>query len=315
MTRNQLPPLARQALDRDYLLRAVPDLFGGLRAREDSKVLFMHQGRVLLSGQQLKLWSLSDSPEPELMVYLGKSTTNQDQLAAGTAICLGIISQSQADQIEKDPSKWVSLRSTGAGLSDLDAGVFTQGLAIHNWHQTHTHCPRCGSKTLVEQAGWVRRCPTDNLELFPRTDPAIIVSIIDQHDRILLGSQGTWEDNRWSILAGFVEPGESLEAAVVREMKEECGLDVFEPSYLYSQSWPYPCSLMLGFSAKADSSQALVPDGEEIVKLRWFSKEEMAAEAKNILLPSAASISRAMINLWFGGTVSSATEISDNGQQ
>jgi NAD+ diphosphatase len=278
-------------------------------------MLLMHQGKVLLSGQQLKLVPMHKAPEPELTVYLGKSTVPSDQAPEGSAICLAVLGEAQANLIEPDPAKWVTLRSTGAGLSDLDAGIFTQGLALHNWHQSHTHCPRCGSQTTIEKAGWVRRCPTDDLELFPRTDPAIIVSIIDQNDRILLGSQGVWEQNRWSILAGFVEPGESLEAAVIREMKEESGLDVSEPNYIYSQSWPYPCSLMLGFSAKADSSQTLAPDGEEIVKLRWFSKSELASEAKNLLLPGKATISRAMIELWYGEEVVSATEISSNGQQ
>jgi NAD+ diphosphatase len=117
------------------------------------------------------------------------------------------------------------------------------------------------------------------------------------------------------VLAGFVEPGESLEAAVVREMKEESSLDVSEPEYIYSQGWPYPYSLMLGFSAKAKSSQQLLPDGEEIVRLRWFSRDELEKEASGILLPGKASISRAMIELWFGKEISSASETSSNGQQ
>jgi NTP pyrophosphohydrolases containing a Zn-finger, probably nucleic-acid-binding len=129
----------------------------------------------------------------------------------------------------------------------------------------------------------------------------------------LLGSQGVWEENRWSVLAGFVEPGESLEAAVVREMKEESGLDVTEPTYIYSQGWPYPLSLMLGFSAKAKSSQQLLPDGEEIVRLRWFSRADLQAEASELLLPGKATISRAMIELWFGKEISSASETSTNG--
>lgn len=315
MSRNQLPALARQALDRDYLSRDNPELFSDLKAKPQSWMLLMHQGKVLLDGQQLKLVPMSQAPEPELTVYLGKSTSSSGQVLEGSVICLGVIGEAHANLIEPDQTKWVSLRSTGAGLSDLDAGIFTQGLALHNWHRSYSHCPNCGSQTVIEKAGWVRRCPKDDLELFPRTDPAIIVSIIDQNDRILLGSQGVWEQNRWSILAGFVEPGESLEAAVVREMKEECGLDVSEPKYIYSQSWPYPNSLMLGFTARADGAKALTPDGEEIVKLRWFSKAELASEAKHILLPGKATISRAMIELWYGEEIVSATEISGNGHQ
>ena len=316
VSQNQLPPLARSALDRDYLLRANPDLFSVLRDQANSMALLMHKGKVLLGHDlSLSLIPLSSAPAAKVMVYLGRSTENATSVAAGSAICLVVIDQAQANSIEPNPERWISLRSTGAGLSDLDAGIFTQALALSNWHQSHTHCPSCGSETAIEQGGWVRRCTLEDLELFPRTDPAVIVSIIDEKDRILLGSQGIWEQNRWSILAGFVEPGESLEAAVAREMKEESGLDVTDAKYTYSQGWPYPYSLMLGFSARANSSQQLRPDGEEITKLRWFSREELASEAKEILLPGQASISRAMIELWFGKEIVSATENASNGKR
>lgn len=318
MTRNQLPPLARQALDRDYLSRDIPELFQVLRSQPTSLAMLMHEGRVLLAnseGAALDLRPLPSVPEGALLAYLGKADRHQGSVQKGSAISLAVITDQQAEQIEPDPKRWVTLRSCGGGLSDLDAGIFTQGLALGNWHRTHTHCPGCGSETNIEKAGWVRRCQKEDLELYPRTDPAIIVSIVDESNRILLGSQGVWEDNRWSVLAGFVEPGESLEAAVVREMKEECGLDVTEPEYIYSQSWPYPYSLMLGFSAKAKATQELIPDGEEIVRLRWFSKDELSAEASGLLLPGKATISRAMIELWFGTEISSASETSSNGQQ
>jgi NAD+ diphosphatase len=316
VSQNQLPPLARQALDRDYLLRANPELFSILRSQPNSMALLMHQGKVLL-GQDaaLALVPLAFAPESKVQVYLGQSIEATSSVAAGSAICLVVIDQAQADLIEPNPKSWISLRATGAGLSDLDAGIFTQALALNNWHQANTHCPSCGSLTVIEQGGWVRRCKPEELELFPRTDPAVIVSIVDQNDRILLGSQGIWEENRWSILAGFVEPGESLEAAVAREMKEESGLDVTETKYTYSQGWPYPYSLMLGFSAKANSSQQLRPDGTEIAKLRWFSREELASEAKDILLPGRATISRAMIELWFGKELISATENASNAKR
>jgi NAD+ diphosphatase len=308
---NPLPPLARSALDRDYLLRANPELFTVLGSYSTSMALLMHRGKVLLTQHSaLSLVPFSSAPSSEVVAYLGKTLEASTSLPAGSGICLVVLDKAQADQIEPDVSKWISLRASGAGLSDLDAGIFTQALALANWHQNNTHCPRCGNPTTIEQGGWVRKCSADELEIFPRTDPAVIVSILDENERILLGSQGIWEENRWSILAGFVEPGESLEAAVVREMKEESGLDVFDASYIYSQGWPYPASLMLGFSARANSSQPLRPDGEEISKLRWFSRDELAAEAKDLLLPGRASISRAMIELWFGKELVSASEKS-----
>ena len=316
VSQNQLPPLARSALDRDYLLRANPDLTTLLRSQPNSLALLMHQGKVLLGpNKELELIPLSSAPSSTVLVYLGKTIQQSKHGAPGALISLVVIDQAQADLVEPDQARWISLRATGAGLSDLDAGIFTQGLALANWHQNHTHCPSCGSPTMIEQGGWVRRCPVDQMELFPRTDPAVIVSILDENDRILLGSQGVWEQNRWSILAGFVEPGESLEAAVVREMKEESGLDVSGATYTYSQGWPYPYSLMLGFTARANSSQELRPDGEEIAKLRWFSREEIAAEAKELLLPGRATISRAMIELWYGSELVSATEIAANAKR
>jgi NAD+ diphosphatase len=279
----------------------------------------MHGGKVLLRADsetpKLNLMPVDQVPTANLRVYLGKTTSATSYEANGAAIVLAIVNDNSANQIEPDSSKWIGLRRLGAVLSDRDAGLFTQALALCNWHETNQHCPKCGTPTVVEQGGWSRRCFKDNNEIFPRTDPAIIVAITDQQDRILLGSQGTWEHNRWSVLAGFVEAGESLEAAVVREMKEECGLEVFDIQYLYSQSWPFPQSLMLGFSAKADSSIEFLPDGEEIVKLRWFSRAEIKAEAKSILLPSDSTISRSLIELWYGSPIDSAIEESKNGQQ
>lgn len=307
-------PLARSAVDRDYLSRTRAGLFEELWNNPDTRVLAVYDGRVLLAGSahepspKLKLVSVAEAPPTKLLAYLGKTTVATDDLKVGTPIVMAVLDSETASQLEPDEHGWHQLRRTGAGLSDLDAGLFAQGLALANWHETHLFCPACGSATDVEQGGWVRRCPSDNREIFPRTDPAIIVSVIDEQDRILLGSQGVWEENRWSILAGFVEPGESLTAAVIREMHEEAGVIVSEPKYLGSQAWPFPYSLMLGFSAKVADGSALLPDGIEIEKLRWFSRADIAAEAKDLLLPGRMTISRAMIEHWYGGEIISATE-------
>jgi NAD+ diphosphatase len=319
VTEIKLPPLARWELDRDYLSRSRPELFDELWSLESTRVLVLHQGKALvrkgLSSPELSLLSVEKVPAANLRVYLGKTTIETALEPKGSAIVLAVVNDNSAMSIEADPLLWQSLRTLGSELSDRDAGLFTQSLAVANWHEINQHCPKCGTPTVIEQGGWARRCFKDDNEIFPRTDPAIIVAITDQEDRILLGSQGTWEQNRWSILAGFVEAGESLEAAVVREMKEECGLDVFDVEYLYSQSWPFPQSLMLGFTAKADSSIEFLPDGEEIVKLRWFSRADIAAEAKSLLLPSDSTISRALIELWYGSAIDSAAEETKNGEQ
>lgn len=318
MTQNQLPPLARQALDRDYLSRDNAELFEQLANRPDSRVLLISDGKVRIdptNPSTLKLEPLTRADLSSNLVYLGKAIRAEQGVSEGAGICLKVIGPELASQLEPDKKAWVSLRSAGGQLSEFYAGIFTQGLALANWHQNYTHCPGCGAATSIEKAGWVRRCNNEGTELFPRTDPAIIVSILDQQDRILLGSQAAWGENKWSVLAGFVEPGESLEAAVIREMKEESGLDVSEPTYLYSQGWPYPISLMLGFTARANSNQPLKPDGEEIVRLRWFSKAELATAAGQMYLPGRSTISRAMIELWYGSQLQSLTETNGNGFQ
>lgn len=292
-------PLARSAVDRDYLSRDRPELFDELWADESTRVLVMHQGRVLLEDKLLLLLSVEKVPTASFRVYLGR-----DDLGP---LVLAVLSDNAANAIEPNQDAWHHLRRTGAGLDDRDAGLFTQSLALANWHETHKYCPNCGTPTLIESGGWVRRCFADDSEHFPRTDPAVIVAVTDPEGRILLGSQGAWEDNRWSILAGFVEAGESLEAAVKREMFEEAGVRVEYPEYLGSQAWPFPRSLMVGFTAKTQSSD-IVPDGAEIERLRWFSREELLAEAHTLLLPNRVSIARAILEHWLGAEIVSASE-------
>ena len=308
-------PLARSAVDRDYLQRKNPDLFDNLWANELTRVLPMHQGKILLLQNdntkvpQLKLFEVQAVASATLRVYLGISTEASGAEPAGTPIVLAVLSESAANQLEPDESAWISLRRNGAGLSDRDAGLYAQALSISNWHESHGRCSKCGTPTVVIDGGWVRTCSADEKEFYPRTDPAIIAAITDDQDRILLGSQGIWEENRWSVLAGFVEPGESLAAAVEREIFEEAGVRVSDIEYLASQSWPFPYSLMVGFTARVRGDQELVPDLLEIEKLRWFSRDEIAADVQNILLPGRLSIARALIENWFGGELVSASEL------
>jgi NAD+ diphosphatase len=251
---------------------------------------------------------LRESGHLAVDAYLGFTVEAEAGVPANTKVLLAVVSESGAMLLESDADAWHGLRKTGAGLSARDAGLYAEALALANWHSSHLHCPRCGSHTQISEAGWRRDCPQDGHQIFPRTDPAIIVSVIDDQDRILLGSQGVWEENRWSILAGFVEPGESLAAAVAREVFEESGVRVVSPEYLGSQSWPFPYSLMVGFTARVDPNHKhleLAPDGVEIEKLRWFSREELAAESGSLLLPGKLSIAGALIEHWYGGPVGS----------
>jgi len=194
------------------------------------------------------------------------------------------------------------LRQAGPLLSDRDAGLLTHAVGLANWHASHTHCPRCGTPTVPIAAGHARKCPKDGSEHFPRVDPAVIMLVTDDDDRCLLARNKNWPPKRVSILAGFVEPGESVEQAVLREVWEEAGLRVSGPRYLGSQPWPMPQSLMLGFRARAEGAQEIRVDGDEIAEARWYSREELrdALAAGSVLPPSPVSIAHRIIETWYG---------------
>jgi NAD+ diphosphatase len=177
------------------------------------------------------------------------------------------------------PESWLGLRELGGQLDDLGAGLLTAAVGLSNWHATHTHCPRCGALTEVVDAGWSRRCPVDASTHFPRTDPAVIMLVHDGGDRCVLGRQASWAGARYSILAGFVESGESAEAAVVREVYEEVGLQVKDVSYVSSQPWPFPASLMLGFTALAVGDLTIERRDDELADAGWFTRAEVRAAA------------------------------------
>jgi NAD+ diphosphatase len=302
-------PLSRAELDRDYLARDRPELFAELAADPATRVLVLWKGTTLVTAGALRLLPWTSVPKAELHLYLGLSLSTTSPEPAGTPIVAAILTDETASSLEPDPAAWGNLRTVGTTLDDRDAGLFTEALALANWHSSHGFSPRSGEPTEPAQGGWVRRSPahgdTQGHEIFPRTDAAIIVGIIDADDRILLGSNALWETNRYSLLAGFVEPGESLEAAVVREVFEESGIRVVDPVYLGSQPWPFPASLMLGFTARVDPDQTstLTPDGAEILDLRWFSREELAASLDTVVLPGRTSIARAILENWYGGTI------------
>jgi NAD+ diphosphatase len=194
------------------------------------------------------------------------------------------------------------LRQAGSLLSARDAGLMAHAVALANWHATHTHCPRCGTATVPAAAGHFRRCPRDGSEHFPRTDPAMIVLVTDTDDRCLLGRNAAWPHRRFSVLAGFVEPGESAEQAVAREVLEETGILVSSVEYVASQPWPMPHSLMLGFRARADGGQTISIDSVEIAEARWFTREQLrdSLDRGDVLLPPPASIAHRLIRSWYG---------------
>jgi len=193
-----------------------------------------------------------------------------------------------------------SLREVGAALDDRDAGLLTTAVALGHWHRTHPRCPRCGSVTEVVAGGWSRRCPLDGSTHFPRTDPAVIVLVTDPPgERAVLGRQPSWPAGRYSCLAGFVEPGESAEQAVVREVAEEAGIACRDVRAVSSQPWPFPASLMLGFSAVADPDAPMAAGDDELEDVRWFSRADV--RVGKVLLPPPVSIANLLIARWLRG--------------
>ena len=199
-------------------------------------------------------------------------------------------------------SEFKSLRAIGSFLSPRDIGLAVHAQGLANWHSKHPRCSLCGGPTVVVLAGAVRRCPADQSEHYPRTDSAIIVLIKNDKDQILLGRQKVWPKYRFSTFAGFVEPGESFEHCVIREVREEAGVELTKINYLGSQPWPFPASLMIAFEAITNTPELARPDGDEIEEIRWFSREEMKSAIldKSLILPFEISVARQMINAWYG---------------
>ncbi len=295
--------LSRSDIDRDYLARARPQLFAELRSEPSTRILPMWNGRTLCTPGDvtaLRLLSHGEVPDAGVQLYLGRSLSVTNGVPQGSAFVASVLSEAEALALGAE-EEWLGLRELGAVLGDRDAGLLVEAVALAGWHDSHRFSPRTGEPLVSEQGGWVLRAGQDTAEVFPRTDPAIIVAVVDQEDRLLLGSNALWQNNRFSLLAGFVEPGESLEAAVVREIFEESGVRVVDPEYLGSQPWPFPASLMVGFRALADplSEWELTPDGSEILDLKWFTREELRDEPE-LILPGPTSIARAVIDRWLG---------------
>lgn len=283
--------LGRSTVDRAAHLRQDAAWWSDVSGDPASKVLCVRQGAVAFDGSELVFVSPAQVPQGEL-AFLGAEN--------GENFLVWLHDVPEDHQLGVT-LPWESLRNCGVQLSDRDAGLATTAVALVNWHRNHTHCPRCGENTFITNAGWVRQCPSDGSEHYPRTDSAVIIAITDESDRLLLARQKVWQPGHFSIVAGFVEPGETFEAAAIREANEEIGLDVVDVEYLGSQPWPFPASLMVGCRARATTTDIAV-DGEEIEEAAWFSRDELiaACESGDLRLPSKVSIARRIIENWYG---------------
>ena len=302
-------PLSRIEHDTDALSRNDENL---LEKLVGGRFVLVRDGQIAVTkgGESLVSVTADDIPDDLLdwdyISYLGKSCGEY-----WSALHL------DATSFELDPEgmpygdrrltglhhrEFVSLRKIGQDLSNLEAGLATAATALGAWRDYRKHCPQCGGHLMSKAAGWEGVCRDCGLILYPRTDPSVIMAIRDRHDRLLLGHASNWEPTRYSCLAGFVEAGESLEHAVVRESFEEAGVNVTRVEYFGSQPWPFPRSLMAAFRAWTDAEIVEV-DGEEITKARFFTRDELKTEIEDaqLTVPMQSSVARYLIEDWYGG--------------
>jgi NAD+ diphosphatase len=318
------PVLSRNAVRRDELMRL--DLDRQVRGWPQARLVVVDsEGRTPVDwdgdGPPAGGWDVVDGSGARLLT----SPTTGDAPVEGAVLlgeADGVAYWAVRGEADSDPSttngvgqrvaaaadvgNWVDLRTAGAALDAMGAGLFTSAAAVLNWHDAARFCPRDGSPTHPANGGWHRICEAHGHEEYPRTDPAVICLVHDGADRVLLARQPVWPEGRFSVLAGFVEAGESLEACVARELHEEVGAEVRDIRYLGSQAWPFPRSLMVGFHAVADPELPLRPADGEIAEAMWVTRAQLrsalahgdwGAEAP-LLLPGRVSIARSMLESW-----------------
>jgi len=279
-------PLARSRVDRAEHLRKDPIALEALWER--AAVIHFDGEKFLTSGSALKMLKSYEAPDNGDEFFLGLDGEQPYFLF-------------MSPQISGESENYKTLREMGALLDDLQIGLAVHAQGLANWHIKHPRCSACGAPTTPTLGGSIRQCSHCAVEHYPRTDPAIIVLVKDQNDRILLGRQRVWPEHRFSTFAGFVETGESFEQCVSREVAEEAGVLVSDVKYLGSQPWPFPASLMIAFEATIVDPENARPDGQEIEEIHWFDRDSIVDEimAGELLLPPKISVARAMIEAWY----------------
>lgn len=314
-------PLADHAIDRAGALRSDSEFLEKSRTSAATHVLLMCSGDPLAmaSHEPARAGSLPASAKASALTWLGAPAFD---LPHGTEAFLGLardggavfaldLDTSQASRLLAPGGSlegigaFLEFRSAVQGLSPFDAGVAATARALFEWHRLHPHCSRCGTRSVVGEAGWKRVCPSCNAEHFPRTDPVAIMRVT-REGQCLLGRQVRWPPGFWSCLAGFIEPGESIEQGAVRELREEAGIlaDPDAAQILFSQPWPFPASLMIGVALEASTS-AITIDPAELEAARWFDRSEVSAMLEGAhpeaFCPPPLTIAHHLLRAWVEG--------------
>jgi NAD+ diphosphatase len=286
-------PFTGMALDRAAELREDPERVSSLLADPEARAVAAGRDGVLVTGDAVSRIALNAHAANEPLL-LG--------LEDGTplfAVDLEHLAASERDSLTHDATI-VTMRQAGTTLPQSEAGLAAYAAALLNWHRASRFCANCGAATELAKAGYVRVCPVCATTHFPRTDPVVIMSV-GHHGRLLLGRRVGAPHGRYSVLAGFVSPGESAEEAVIREVFEESGVGAREPAFVASQPWPFPASLMLGFDADSDGATPEPRDGE-LDEVDWFDADEvrsaLAGSNHRLALPPPVSIAWFLIRRW-----------------
>ena len=276
-----------------------PGLDRAEHLREDAEALQRHWpgARVLVLDEEGNALFDGEEDAPRFRTG-GQQATGPEE-----AVFLGLDEDGSAwfamdaRRLPEPPATRLDLRSAALRWPAQSASAYAQARALLHWQARNRYCGACGSATVLQRGGFLAKCPACGLEHYPRTDPAIIVAVSDG-ERLLLGRQASWPAKRWSVLAGFLEPGESLEQTVAREVMEEAGVRIRSARYLASQAWPFPAALMLGVSAEADPQPVSV--GAELEDARWFRADEIRAQVASgeMIASPRLSISRWLIEDW-----------------
>ena len=296
-----VPLLSRVGADRADTLRT--DVDAAVAGWSDAQLLRVdRRNQVLISEGSVVLGraaAVGDVP-PEDAVFLGRLDDGRHAWA--------IRADLEAPEDPGAPAEVLDLRRAGQIFDDVSAQLVATATALLNWHDSARFSPLDGAPTKSVKAGWSRVNPVTGHEEFPRIDPAVICLVHDGHDRAVLARQTLWPQRLFSILAGFVEAGESFESCVVREIAEEIGLTVTDVEYLGSQPWPFPRSLMIGFHALGDPEQEFSFNDGEIAEAAWFTRDEIrgaleqgdwsSSSTSRLLLPGSISIAREIIESW-----------------
>jgi len=302
LTRSLTNGLVHAAIERASEFRTRDNELKELLRQPNSHILPVSQARNLIARRgdtHAAAWLAAHELPPggdDLVIFLG--------MIDGVP-CFALDLQSGDRRLADLESRgeFLELRTVGPMLDELDASILSYARGMCHWHRRHMFCGACGSPTIAAQGGHIRRCSAADCGIshFPRTDPAIIV-LVHSGERCLLGRKPVWPAGRYSTIAGFVEPGEAIEQAVVREVREEAGVAVTEVSYHSSQPWPFPGSVMLGFHARGEDGREIELIDGELEDARWFTRPEVGQALEKtgpLRLPPGFSIARRLIEDWY----------------